>query len=67
MALGLADRIAALSTTSDQSIQQLLRRRDALHQLIDPMGLGRFGVLVQSKGLAAEIAQPLKGLSFPSA
>jgi len=67
MALGLGDRIAALSTNSDQSIQQLLRRRDALHQLIDPMGLGRFGVLVQSKGLAAEIAQPLKGLSFPSA
>jgi len=67
MALGLGDRIAALSTTSDQSIQQILRRRDALHQLIDPIGLGRFGVLVQSKGLAAEIAQPLKGLSLPSA
>jgi hypothetical protein len=29
----------------------LLRRREALHRAIDPMGLGGFGVLVQSKGL----------------
>lgn len=66
MALGLGDRIAALSTSSDRSIQQLLQRREALHQLIDPLGLGGFGVLVQSKGLkAAEAAQPLKGLTLP--
>ena len=66
MALGLGDRIAALSTSGHQSIQQLLQRREALHQLIDPLGLGGFGVLVQSKGLkAAEAAQPLKGLTLP--
>ncbi|MHC5610311.1 MAG: class I SAM-dependent methyltransferase, partial [Nostoc sp.] len=41
-------------------------RRDALHQLIDPTGLGGFGVLVQSKGLdKTEISQPLKGLILP--
>lgn len=67
MALGLGTRIAALSTSGDRSIQQLLQRREALHQLIDPLGLGGFGVLVQSKGLKeAETAQPLKGLRMPA-
>lgn len=75
MALGLGDRIAALSSTSDarsQAIAQvkdvmtIMRRRESLHQLINPMGLGGFGVLVQSKGLAAEQEQQLlKGLSIP--
>jgi SAM-dependent MidA family methyltransferase len=40
MALGLADRIAEPGT---------LERRQALHQLIDPIGLGGFGVLLQGK------------------
>jgi SAM-dependent MidA family methyltransferase len=40
MALGLADRIAEQGT---------LERRQALHQLIDPIGLGGFGVLLQGK------------------
>jgi SAM-dependent MidA family methyltransferase len=62
MALGLGSRIASLSH-QQQPISQMLQRRDALHQLLDPMGLGGFGVLVQSKGLfEAEISQPLKGL-----
>ncbi|KAB8318005.1 class I SAM-dependent methyltransferase [Tolypothrix campylonemoides VB511288] len=65
MALGLGERIAALSYTQ-QPISQLLRRRDVLHQLLDPLGLGGFGVLVQRKGLTTqEAAQPLKGLSVP--
>ncbi|WP_199197643.1 SAM-dependent methyltransferase, partial [Chroococcidiopsis sp. CCALA 051] len=63
MALGLGDRIAALSQTTSQSLQQVLWRRDALHQLLDPMGLGGFGVLIQSRGLTeTEVAQPLMGL-----
>lgn len=68
MALGMGDRLAALST-SDRApdITSLLRRREALHQLIDPVGLGSFGVLVQSKGLTeAETAHPLKGLTAPA-
>lgn len=65
MALGLGERIAALSYT-EQPISQLLHRRDVMHQLLDPLGLGGFGVLVQSKGLTkTEAAQPLKGLSVP--
>ncbi len=69
MALGLGDRIAALSqstATDTQAIQAMLRRRDALHLLINPMGLGNFGVLIQTKGLASsESVYPLKGLSLP--
>jgi len=65
MVLGLGDRIAALSD-QEQLLSGLLQRREALHQLIDPSGLGGFGVLVQSKGLKEkEISQPLKGLTVP--
>ena len=71
MALGLGDRLSALSNPSDQiatgqNIQQIMMRRDALQQLISPMGLGNFGVLIQGKGLTqTEIARPLKGLTIP--
>lgn len=54
MALGLGDRIATLSqsiATDTNTIQTVLRRRDALQTLINPMGLGNFGVLIQSKGV----------------
>ncbi len=72
MALGLGDRLNALSQLNSTAaakatdIQAIMRRREALHQLISPMGLGNFGVLVQAKGLSlAEIATPLKGLTMP--
>jgi SAM-dependent MidA family methyltransferase len=67
MALGLGDRIAALSNPNpDLPLSDLLRRRESLHALMNPMGLGNFGVLVQAKGLEAQaLAQPLKGLSTP--
>lgn len=65
MALGLGDRIAALSY-QEMPLSQLLQRRETLHQLIDPTGLGSFGVLIQSQGLSQlEISQPLKGLTIP--
>ncbi|XGV95629.1 MAG: class I SAM-dependent methyltransferase [Leptolyngbya sp. BL-A-14] len=70
MALGLGDRMVALSqstATSPQEIQSLLHQRNALHLLINPMGLGNFGVLVQAKGLTnSESVHSLKGLSLPS-
>ncbi len=70
MALGLGFRIASLSSsnaTDGKAILQVLQRRDALHQMINPMGLGGFGVLVQSKGLSKEeMTYPLKGLSMPN-
>ncbi|MDZ8078946.1 MAG: class I SAM-dependent methyltransferase [Nostoc sp. DcaGUA01] len=65
MALGLGERIAAVSYQK-QPLSQLLQRREALHQLLDPTGLGGFGVLIQSKNLEkTEISQPLKGLTVP--
>ena len=57
MALGLGDRLTALSQSdakNAQDIQQAILRRDALHQLMNPMGLGNFGVLIQSKGLTKQ-------------
>jgi SAM-dependent MidA family methyltransferase len=56
MALGLGERLLELSS-GKYNLEQILQRRDALHQLIDPAGLGNFGVLIQSKGLSLEEAQ----------
>ncbi|HLP88382.1 MAG TPA: class I SAM-dependent methyltransferase [Nostocaceae cyanobacterium] len=65
MALGLGERIAALSY-QQLPLSQLLNRREALHQLIDPTGLGNFGVLIQSKGLKEpEASQTLQGFAVP--
>ncbi len=65
MALGLGDRLAAISH-QETPLSQLLQRREALHQLIDPSELGNFGVLIQSKALQpTEIGQPLQGLTVP--
>jgi SAM-dependent MidA family methyltransferase len=65
MALGLGDRIAALSDpNSERSLQDILTRRESLHALMNPMGLGNFGVLIQSKGLSeTQQNRTLKGLS----
>ncbi len=72
MALGLGDRLNALSQINADTaatatdIQAIMRRREALQQLISPMGLGNFGVLIQAKGLTQkEIARPLRGLTIP--
>jgi SAM-dependent MidA family methyltransferase len=50
MSLGLGDRLMELST-GKFNFAEIFKRRDALHQLIDPTGLGKFGVLLQAKGL----------------
>lgn len=75
MALGLGDRISTLSyrdsdrgqtNAAAQDVMNIMQRRDALHQLINPMGLGGFGVLIQSKGLTMEEAKRTpKGLIVP--
>ncbi len=68
MALGLGDRVSALSTKDAEvlDIGTFLKRRDALHQLIDPMGLGGFEVLLQCQGLTdSEKARSIKGFTIP--
>ena len=47
MALGLGDRLANLTNTK-LDLNTMLKRRNALQQLIDPTGLGNFGVLLQA-------------------
>ena len=65
MALGLGERIAELSYTQT-SVPELIKRRDSLHQLLDPLGLGGFGVLIQTKGLLEdEHNQLLQGFYEP--
>lgn len=68
MALGLGNRLSNLSNpTSELSLQATLQRRESLHSLMNPMGLGNFGVLIQSKGLSEEVrGRSLKGLRMPS-
>ena len=64
MALGLGDRLNELSS-GKYDITQIFKRRDALHQLIDPTGLGNFGVLIQGKNLL-DPEKSLQGLTMPS-
>jgi SAM-dependent MidA family methyltransferase len=63
MALGLGKRLEELST-GKYNLLEIMQRRDALHQLIDPLGLGGFGVLIQGKNLNHS-THNLKGLSTP--
>lgn len=68
MALGLGDRLV-LNNSGQQatSAMDVIRRREALHLLINPMGLGGFGVLIQTKGMeAAKNQPPLRGLRQPA-
>ncbi|PSN16551.1 hypothetical protein C7293_02260 [filamentous cyanobacterium CCT1] len=67
MALGLGDRLAALGqiqANDPTSVNLAIQRRDRLHQLINPMGLGNFVVLIQGKDLTDQ-AKTLKGLTVP--
>ncbi|MEL6382768.1 MAG: SAM-dependent methyltransferase, partial [Cyanobacteria bacterium J06626_18] len=69
MALGLGDRLSELAQwqgTDGATLTTAIRRRDCLHQLMNPMGLGKFNVLVQGKGLATPSQQKLKGLTVPA-
>jgi SAM-dependent MidA family methyltransferase len=63
MALGLGDRLNELSS-GKFTIPEIFKRRDALHQLIDPTGLGGYGVLIQGKNLT-DSEQSLQGLNVP--
>lgn len=67
MALGLGDRLVANNNTSDiAQLNEVIRRRETLQALINPLGLGGFQVLIQGKGLnEKEQGQVLKGLQMP--
>lgn len=69
MALGLGDRLTDLAQIQDTdraTVNQAIQRRDQLHQLMNPMGLGNFLVLLQGKNLSPEaLAQPIQGFTVP--
>ena len=67
MALGLGDRLVTNNNTSDiTQLNEVIRRRETLQSLINPLGLGGFQVLIQGKGLTEqEKSQVLKGLQMP--
>ncbi|HIK30717.1 MAG TPA: class I SAM-dependent methyltransferase [Oscillatoriales cyanobacterium M59_W2019_021] len=75
MALGWGDRLVKLSnpaagekTATARDIAEIMQRRQTLHALIDPMGLGGFQVLIQGKGLSEGECQRLpRGLTELSA
>ena len=62
MALGLGDRLQQLSS-GKYNIQEIFQIRDAIHQLINPNGLGGFGVLIQGKNLT-KAQHNLQGLNI---
>ena len=68
MALGLGNRLVTNNNTSDLTqLNEVIRRREALQSLINPLGLGGFQVLIQGKGLKeSEQSHTLKGLQTPS-
>jgi SAM-dependent MidA family methyltransferase len=62
MALGLGDRLSANAARTDITVTDILQRREALHGLVNPLGLGGFQVLLQGKGNVPSLAQyPFKG------
>jgi SAM-dependent MidA family methyltransferase len=66
MNLGLADRLSALSN-GQYDLNEIFSRRAVLHQLIDPNGFGKFGVLLQGKQLTAPMKEtPLQGFAPPT-
>lgn len=65
MALGLGDYLMKLSQ-GKWEFSEIMQRRDSLHQLINPTGLGGFYVLIQSKGLPQLTSEKiLMGLNNP--
>jgi SAM-dependent MidA family methyltransferase len=61
MALGWGDRLN-LNAASAANFMDILRRREALHALINPLGLGGFGVLLQGTSGTPRLEEyPFKG------
>jgi SAM-dependent MidA family methyltransferase len=59
--LGLGERLVALQSDPDAALGDYLSAQAVVLRLIDPGGLGRFGVLLMAKN--APIDPPLIGLS----
>jgi SAM-dependent MidA family methyltransferase len=61
--LGMGDLLVALGQESDTTLPDYLAAQAAVLRLIDPGGMGRFGVLLMARD--APISPPLRGLTIP--
>jgi SAM-dependent MidA family methyltransferase len=69
MALGLGEVWSNLASNATDigAIQQMMQRRQALQELVNPIGLGNFGVLLQHCGLSElEQQHVLQGFQEPA-
>ena len=61
--LGMGDLLVALGKDPETSLPEYLAAQAAILRLIDPGGMGRFGVLIMARD--APISPPLKGFTVP--
>lgn len=61
--LGMGDLLVELGHGPETTLPEYLAAQAAILRLIDPGGLGRFGVLIMARD--APVAPPLRGLSLP--
>lgn len=61
--LGMGDLLVALGQDPETTMPEYLAAQAAILRLIDPGGLGRFGVLIM--GRDAPVSPPLRGFAIP--
>ena len=61
--LGMGDLLVELGKDPETTLDEYLAAQAAILRLIDPGGMGRFGVLIMARD--APIAPPLRGLTIP--
>ena len=61
--LGMGDLLVALGKDPETALPEYLAAQAAILRLIDPGGMGRFGVLIMARD--APISPPLKGFTVP--
>jgi len=61
--LDMGNLMVSLGQDPETTMEEYLAAQAAVLRLIDPGGLGRFGVLLMARD--APVAPPLRGLSFP--
>ena len=61
--LGMGDLLVELGKDPETTLDEYLAAQAAILRLIDPGGMGRFGVLIMARG--APVSPPLRGFTIP--
>ncbi len=64
--LGIGDYLPAVQRRPDVSVSEYAREREAVFQLVSPTDLGRFRVLVQTRGIAVNALRRLPAMPAPN-